>query len=325
MDAGGILDDDAPKRDQRLVLIIFAAAFILPSFIYVGIGFVKKMRSGKSKAASIVFCYVFIELGFIMRILYCLNWEKIRWPAMVYGIWSNYPALCTTTAALLFLIALLNSLDELYQTMKAERYGKLRYIIIALIVYFWLVFSFAYGLTAYCELVKKIETSIWPRVMFYVGILFHLIAGVFLSIISIKYLIEIEKLGEISEKNKVALYLLIVTTCLQILLRIFQGVLNATEFMLEWQIEKNIWFTVYTVSYFLLSDLLPSICYAYFMSIDCESSNILVPGKENINSTLKDGKVDALLKDLYDEKAKRDEHPGGDNGMNPSVLSSFNH
>jgi len=317
---GNILDDDAPNWEQRLILIIFAVTLILPSFIYVGIGFIKNIRS---KITSITFCYIFIELGFFMRLLYCLHIEEYKSPTIIYGIWCYFPPFCTTTAALLFLITLLDTLDDFYQTKKERTFGKFRYLIIIFIIYFWLLYSLAYALTAYYELVKGMNDSILSKIMFGIGIIFHTISGIVLTIITTKYLNEIAKLEELNRKNKVMLYLLIMSTILQLVLRVFQGVVNIINYTFEWQAENDIWFTVYIVGYFFLSDVFPSVCYTCFVSSDYNSKDLLASEKQNINESLKD--VEALLKDMYDDKAIEGEHTGEQNTMNPSILSSFAH
>ncbi len=307
-----ILEDDAPKWYQRLTFEIYGGTFVLASIIFVAWHLIKNMmiRTAEQKKFSFIFFYVFIEFGFILRLLYCYPIGFMKPPPAIYGIYCFFPPVLTTTAILFFLISMLNSLDQVYQTTKMQKFGRLKSLVITYIGIFWIVCITFYSCMAYTDIVYGDPKNIWVKVFFYTSAGSNILACILLTIVTVMYVSELKKFTYTYNEKKTVVYAMLLGTILQLLLRVLQGVLNGTQVLIQWEKggSENIYFQLYTCSYFFLSDVIPSIGYVLFMRKE-DQSQVEIEEVEGDTTTgiaptmsASSKNITGLLEKLYQKK-----------------------
>ncbi len=327
-----ILVDDAPGRNQRLTFEIYGLAVAVPVIVCLAWHIVKniRLRILEHGKYSFLWFYLCVEASFVFRLLYCYSFSFsfgprfINFPPLLYGIWCFFPPVLTTTASLFFLISMLNSLDEVYQTNKQQKFGKLKVLVMLCIVVFWVICVALYAALSYTDIKYGKASNSWVSTFFYTSASSNIGVCIILIVITIYYIKELRNFTYTYNSKKRIIFTMLAGTILQLVLRILQSILNATGLLLE--LEKHcgetgeVSFQLYTCGYFFFSDLVPTIGYVLFlrkeieaqMSVEASASEITV---NSTTTSTNNSNVTALLERLYKKKEAQ-------KGTNPILIQS---
>ena len=271
-----ILEDDAKEWYQRLTFQIYGGTCVLGMIVFIASFLIKNIMTKGSgqRRSSVVLFYIFIELGFILRFLYCYSSGFMMFDPAIYGIWCFFPPVFTTTAIIFFLISMLNSLDEVYQTTQIQKFGRLRWLLITFNVVFWIMCISMYSWLAYNDINRPAKDSlIWASAFFYTSAGSNVLACALLLIITLLYVSELKKFTCTYRAKRTVIISMLIGTILQLFLRVLQGILNGSGVLtkLHEDSKDNINYHLYTCCYFFLSDLVPTIGYLLFMRKEDQS------------------------------------------------------
>ena len=305
-----------------MTLIIYGFTVVLGGIIYLAWHVARNfsMRILQRGKYTFLWFYLCIETGFIMRLLYCISFKFIHFPTAIYGIWCYFPPVFTTTASLFFLISMLNSLDEVYQTSNLLKFGKLRVLVVIYMATFWVICVASYISFAYYDINTDTNSShqFWNKLYFYTTAGSNMIACVLLITTTIIYVRELKKFTYTYNEKKFVVYAMLAGTILQLTLRVLQAVLNASEVLLNW--EKNadangaIGYQVYLCTYFFLSDVVPTLGYMLFLKKEVQAQATVETASTETASahSAPSTNITGLLEKFY---KKREQHKGKGGSM----------
>ncbi len=328
-----LIKDDAPFPNQRLTFEILGLAVFLPMILYITWQIVRNIRlrildHGKY---SFLWFYMCIEAGFICRLLYCFSFSfsygpKIFiFPTVIFGILCYFPSVFTTTASLFFLISMLSSLDEVYQTIRLRKFGKMKTLVMGFIVAFWVIVVSMYSALAFTDIVSGKPENVWTGYYFYTCAGCNIVACTILIMVTVFYVRELRKFSYTYNVKKTAIFMMLGGTILQLSLRVLQALLNGTKVMTALNEECNesgsIVFHLYTCTYFVLSDVVPAIGYVLFLKkeVQTQASADVAASSDSaggFNSSVSaSSNVAELLERLYKKKEEQ-------RAKNPTMLES---
>lgn len=296
--------DEAPKWEQRMIYVIFASTFIFWILAYLTWQLIKSIKLGiiRKRMHSFLLFYLFIEFSFVLRYFYCFSGKYvIQLPQVAYGILCCFPPICTTTASLIFLILMLNSLDRVAFTQNIVKYGKRRIFVIIFIILFWAI---CIGLFA-AIFSEKGDSRFWSAFYAYFVAGSNIIVCILIVITTIFYTSELKKFIHTFKEKKRATYIMQGATIMQLIFRFIQAIIMSTSIHIKWR--ENISFQIYACVYIFLSDILPAI--GYIMFLHKESLADAAAEKENSKSLPAEANntsIAVLVEKLYQKRdAKR--------------------